>query len=504
MEPPAEAVGSSGKVGPLHCSPPRVIEEGLLVAVQRDNSSFGSSPKNGVTDRLLAARHSRSSVYSRVSRKSSEHRSAACPPGQRISTVFVFVSMFKFLAGLGMLSVPKAMADLGVVSFVIANTFFMCISAAGCHLLSRTLDLVGREDTDAAELGSIALGRFGHMLAFGSIFLDNWGAVVAYWKAMAGTVRNILKDHRAIGDSAPAITSWWFLIIVFAVLVGPLVLYRRLGQLGWVMHLGNAAIVVFLIAISVEAIAEDNGGLAELPQASWTKDSILAATVIAYAYDCQVNLYFSYRDHEGPVGAKGHSLSKASLAAMVANMITLDVVALSGCAAFAVAAAGSEGSETHGVKDNILNNLSFWMMGVQLIVVVSIIPVVPLLCFENVAMLQDHCLSHWSPKTSNIIGAAIMVVTSAAAAIIVPGLFKVLAYMGSTTAMCQISIIPPLFFLSVLYNTFHGPEYGMPQRDPDAGPAKYPPKWEIAMAVFCLTFGLCAVPTGLWVTIDSS
>eukprot|EP01062_Namystynia_karyoxenos_P076602 TRINITY_DN7533_c0_g1_i1.p1 TRINITY_DN7533_c0_g1~~TRINITY_DN7533_c0_g1_i1.p1 ORF type:complete len:517 (+),score=142.57 TRINITY_DN7533_c0_g1_i1:105-1553(+) len=469
-------------------------------AAGEDDSPTGCSSQRG----LLLARHPESTIYSRLSKKSSDHRSATCPRAERVSTTFVFVSTFKFLAGLGLLSVAKAMADIGLAGFLIVNCFFALLSWAGCHLLCRALDLVGREDTNAAELGDIALGTFGYCLAFGSIFLDNWGAVVAYWKAMAGTVQNVLRDHRAVGHDVPQLTSTWFLTLVFAVVVGPLVAYRRIGQLGWVMHLGNVSIVIFLVAISIEAAVVSNRGLTDLAEVKFDLDAVKAATVIAYAYDCQVNLYFSYRDHEATVGHKGMKLSKASGGAMAAMMTTLNVIALAGCSAFASSSEVDDSSTTLGIDSNILNNMSFWLMGVQLVMVISIIPCVPLLCFENVAMLQDQCLSQWSPRASNVIGSLIMVVTTALVAAVVPGLFTVLAYMGATTSMCQITIIPPLFYLATVWRTYHC-EDGMPDRDPDAGPlAKYPARWEIAMAVGCLVFGLLAVPFGLWVTVKTT
>ena len=255
----------------------------------------------------------------------------------------VAIILFKTITGAGSLAMPKAMNDSGVVLFPIAVIVISLMSHYGCYLLSKSLDIVGREDVDVAGLGSHCLGKFGFFYAMAICFFDSWGAALGSLRMIADLVQPILKG-RIHELNHSTLASEWFIIIVLSIMVFPMMLYRNITQLGWINVLGVLAMMVFVVCIFIKVIYESGVcftanfsvtifflGLSNTKQdfsdtkiAHFDANSLVAIPIIFFSYDCQTNVFGSYRDLSGEVGNKTDKLGVASLIANVRYELILN------------------------------------------------------------------------------------------------------------------------------------------------------------------------------------
>ena len=213
----------------------------------------------------------------------------------RKAFIITTIGLYKTAVGSGVLSMPKALSSTGIVMFAVLLVVFSALSSYSCSLVAKTLDLIDCRDVDPAKIGEFSLGKKGKYLTLVLAFLDPWGSCMAFFSTLADTLRPMLEEKSVLGDD-----SFWtkdaIVVAILAVSIFPLTLTTRITEIGWVNVFGTVALVAFVFAVLVNTI-QHGQSLSGTKLASVSTDSIVALTVISFAFDgCQMNVFPFYRD----------------------------------------------------------------------------------------------------------------------------------------------------------------------------------------------------------------
>eukprot|EP01061_Rhynchopus_euleeides_P015899 TRINITY_DN27014_c0_g1_i1.p1 TRINITY_DN27014_c0_g1~~TRINITY_DN27014_c0_g1_i1.p1 ORF type:complete len:460 (+),score=202.52 TRINITY_DN27014_c0_g1_i1:135-1514(+) len=347
------------------------------------------------------------------------------------------IGLFKAVVGSGVLSMPKALADTGIVLFVVLLFVFSLLASYSSSLVAKTLDLMADQNTDPAKIGEFCLGRFGKILTLVMCFLDPWGATMAFLSTVAETVRPLLQEDNILGED-----SFWthdaVVVGCLAVMVYPLTLYTRITELGWVNVFGTTALLAFFLAVLVNTIQHGHS-LAGEKLAEVSTDSVVALTVVSFAYDgCQLTMFPFYRDVPDTVhGAKSRPLIVMSYIANSLAAVAYLIVALLAYSAY-----------KDDLHHNVLTNLGMDGIGVTIKLAFSgaLLLSVPITLIECSNVIREHLIGDHRMVTNMLLN-LFLVGSSAAVAVLIPNMYVAFAYVGATSATCWTLVLPPLWYI---------------------------------------------------------
>eukprot|EP01063_Lacrimia_lanifica_P010117 TRINITY_DN16876_c0_g1_i1.p1 TRINITY_DN16876_c0_g1~~TRINITY_DN16876_c0_g1_i1.p1 ORF type:complete len:504 (+),score=184.48 TRINITY_DN16876_c0_g1_i1:138-1514(+) len=353
------------------------------------------------------------------------------------------LGMLKSSVGTAILSVPNALRSTGLVMFPLLLFGFMVLAQFGCMLVTKTLDIIGINDSDPAKVGEVALGKWGKWITLVLTFLDPWMSVVAYLTALCDIVKPM------IAEAAHHEHTGWYstgtLVLCMSVFVFPFMLYTDITHMSWVNILGMGALIAFIVAVMVNTVQNDEG-LGGVPTANFNEDAIIALSVIAFAYDgCQMNVFPFYRDLQPPRdGKKGPAL----------NMITLCSNFLTACVYYAIAMMANAcygDALDKDVLNNFGNTEAIYII-IKSTLAIAMLFTIPITMFECTNVLREHVVG--SGRTVNIILNAVLLGTAAIIAAFIPNMYLAFAYVGATTATAWTMILPPLWYICCVKKCF--------------------------------------------------
>uniref|UniRef100_A0A3B5B8S9 Sodium-coupled neutral amino acid transporter 3-like n=1 Tax=Stegastes partitus TaxID=144197 RepID=A0A3B5B8S9_9TELE len=153
------------------------------------------------------------------------------------------------IMGSGILGLAYAMANTGVVLFLLLLTVVAGLSSYSIHLLLKCSGIVGIRAYE--QLGYRAFGTPGKMAAGIAITLQNIGAMSSYLYIVKYefplVIQAFLKVDKPAGE--------WFMngnylvIIVSVAVILPLALMKQLGYLGYTSGFSLSCMVFFLISV---------------------------------------------------------------------------------------------------------------------------------------------------------------------------------------------------------------------------------------------------------------
>ncbi|XP_006126540.1 sodium-coupled neutral amino acid symporter 2 isoform X2 [Pelodiscus sinensis] len=153
------------------------------------------------------------------------------------------------IMGSGILGLSYAMANTGIILFVILLVVVSIFSLYSVHLLLKTANEGGSVLYE--QLGMKAFGLPGKFAASGSITMQNIGAMSSYLYIVKYELPLVIKAFMNIEDN----TGQWYLngdclvVLVSIVLILPLSLLKNLGYLGYTSGLSLMCMVFFLIVV---------------------------------------------------------------------------------------------------------------------------------------------------------------------------------------------------------------------------------------------------------------
>uniref|UniRef100_A0A8C1XW73 Solute carrier family 38 member 4 n=1 Tax=Cyprinus carpio TaxID=7962 RepID=A0A8C1XW73_CYPCA len=184
-------------------------------------------------------------IASRPSTQRRPGQSHRCHPGHASFGMSVF-NLSNAIMGSGILGLSFAMANTGIILFVILLLGVAILSLYSVHLLLVTAKEGGSLIYE--KLGEKAFGWPGKMAAFGSITLQNIGAMSSYLFIVKYELPEVIRAFLRLEESS----GEWYLngnyLVVFVSIgiILPLSLLKNLGYLGYTSGFSLSCMVFFV------------------------------------------------------------------------------------------------------------------------------------------------------------------------------------------------------------------------------------------------------------------
>uniref|UniRef100_A0A672PC50 Sodium-coupled neutral amino acid transporter 3-like n=1 Tax=Sinocyclocheilus grahami TaxID=75366 RepID=A0A672PC50_SINGR len=344
------------------------------------------------------------------------------------------------IMGSGILGLSYAMANTGIILFLVLLTSIAVLSLYSVHLLLRSAEVVGIRAYE--QLGKRAFGHPGKILA-----------------AVVITIFNLISKLPLF-----CIFFEWFLngnyliIIVSVFIILPLALMRQLGYLGYTSGFSLTCMVFFLISViykkfnipcpfdgftnhTAENISID--GECEAKYFTINQQTAYTVPILAFAFVCHPEVLPIYTELRNPTKRRMQAIANVSILGMFVMYL---LTAIFGYLTFYL---NTEAELLHTYSK--VDPLDTLILCVRLAVLVAVTLTVPVVLFPiRRALLQllfpdkpFHWLRHISIALCLLFIANLLV-------IFVPNIRDIFGIIGATSAPSLIFILPGLFYIRIV------------------------------------------------------
>ncbi|XP_037540712.1 sodium-coupled neutral amino acid transporter 3 [Nematolebias whitei] len=369
------------------------------------------------------------------------------------------------IMGSGILGLAFAMANTGIVLFLILLVCIALLSAYSIHLMLRSAGVVGIRAYE--QLGQRAFGHPGKLLAACVITVHNIGAMSSYLFIVKSELPLVIQSFLSKTES----TGEWFLngnyliIIVSALVILPLAVMRRLGYLGYTSGFSLTCMVFFLISViykkfnipcplSVKpanttppmsnlSVHSETNVTCEAKLLTMNSETAYTIPILAFAFVCHPEVLPIYTELRNATKKRMQAVANISILAMFVMYL---LTAIFGYLTFYT-----------GVEEELLHTyakvdpLNVLTLSVRLSVLVAVTLTVPVVLFPiRRALLQIFFPDkpfHWA---RHIIIAVCLVVFADLLVILVPSIKDIFGVIGATSAPSLIFILPAIFYIRIV------------------------------------------------------
>uniref|UniRef100_A0A9J7Z8Y9 Solute carrier family 38 member 3a n=1 Tax=Cyprinus carpio carpio TaxID=630221 RepID=A0A9J7Z8Y9_CYPCA len=356
------------------------------------------------------------------------------------------------IMGSGILGLAYAMANTGIVLFVILLTVIAGLSAYSIHLLLKSSGVVGIRAYE--QLGFRAFGTPGKMAAGIAITLQNIGGEIVerYWY----------------------LNGNYLVVIVSCSVILPLALMKQLGYLGYTSGFSLSCMVFFLIAVIYKkfqvkcpfaefshnntvtsvntSVAANAGGVQMTPGGDpaciprlFNLNSQTAYTVpiLAFAFVCHPEVLPIYTELRNPTKTKMQHVSNISIGVMYIMYL---LAALFGYLTF-VDKVEAELLHTYSRIDPY----DTLILCVRVAVLTAVTLTVPIVLFPVRRAIQQLFFPNktfWWPRHIAIAVTLLSLINLLV--IFAPNILGIFGVIGATSAPCLIFIFPAVFYIRIV------------------------------------------------------
>uniref|UniRef100_A0A671N290 Sodium-coupled neutral amino acid transporter 3-like n=1 Tax=Sinocyclocheilus anshuiensis TaxID=1608454 RepID=A0A671N290_9TELE len=325
------------------------------------------------------------------------------------------------IMGSGILGLSYAMANTGIILFLVLLTSIAVLSLYSVHLLLRSAGVVGIRAYE--QLGKRAFGHPGKIL---------------FWVSS-----NLISKLPLF-----CIFFEWFLngnyliIIVSVFIILPLALMRRLGYLGYTSGFSLTCMVFFLISVS-SLNAVDCVWAFLISVTLVIFQTAYTVPILAFAFVCHPEVLPIYTELRNPTKRRMQAIANVSILGMFVMYL---LTAIFGYLTFYL---NTEAELLHTYSK--VDPLDRLILCVRLAVLVAVTLTVPVVLFPiRRALLQllfpdkpFHWLRHISIALCLLFIANLLV-------IFVPNIRDIFGIIGATSAPSLIFILPGLFYIRIV------------------------------------------------------
>uniref|UniRef100_A0A671VXH2 Solute carrier family 38 member 3a n=1 Tax=Sparus aurata TaxID=8175 RepID=A0A671VXH2_SPAAU len=360
------------------------------------------------------------------------------------------------IMGSGILGLAYAMANTGVVLFLVLLTVVAVLSSYSIHLLLKSSGIVGIRAYE--QLGYRAFGTPGKMAAGIAITLQNIGAMSSYLYIVKYefplVIQAFLKVDKPAGE--------WFMngnylvIVVSIAVILPLALMKQLGYLGYTSGFSLSCMVFFLISVcpGIHTCKLLIDMSCFLFLVIWQKhqgtifrctgiDTAYTIPILAFAFVCHPEVLPIYTELRNPTKKKMQHVANISIAVMYGMYF---LAALFGYLTF------------YGeVEPELLHTYSridpydTLILCVRVAVLTAVTLTVPIVLFPVRRAIQQMMFPnktfYW-PR--HIAIAAILLTFINLLVIFAPNILGIFGVIGATSAPCLIFIFPAVFYIRIV------------------------------------------------------
>ncbi|KAJ9447523.1 Vacuolar amino acid transporter 7 [Diplonema papillatum] len=404
------------------------------------------------------------------------------------------VSIVKSTLGIGLVSMPYACSQVGIVNFVILIFVFALPAHFANVCLAQATDLVIgpwgakkyvklAEKADFVTLAVVAFGSQAQWPVLCMFLLLIWGGTLALFIALSDIISGYTDGYSVIG-------SPWVYTAAYGALVFPLCCLETLNSLRFTSYLGLIGCAALTTCLgywcfySKHRLADANGFV-------WTGEGLSMAPVFVFSYMGQYNFIRIYSELDRRSVARVTVASGASLAV---SFVLYAATGVFGYVAFL------DGTEPV-IFDNLQHQDGVQTHGARVLFAVMLLVTAPVYLFEARNMTED-LLSHYlarrtkeeeeerahlvSPSASSPVKAVgdprfaaseiedqlsvaihsysfrrrlavvgVLLSSIAVVSVVYPHLTTALGLFGATTSSMMMLVLPPLFLLRISKITDH-------------------------------------------------
>lgn len=366
------------------------------------------------------------------------------------------------IMGSGILGLAFAMANTGIILFLILLLSIAILSAYSIHLLLKSAGVVGIRAYE--QLGNRAFGPPGKMLAGCIITIHNIGAMSSYLFIVKSELPLVI---RAFLQSENTHTGEWFLngnyliIIVSVLIILLLALMKELGYLGYTSGFSLSCMLFFLISViykkfNIQCPLENHDvtpidnytginstDFCEAKLFTTNSETAYTIPILAFAFVCHPEVLPIYTELRDATKKRMQAVANISILAMFVMYL---LTALFGYLTF-YGAVESELLHTYsreGPSDVLI-------LCVRLAVLMAVTLTVPVVLFPiRRAVLQiifPEKPFHWA---RHIAIAFCLIFLVNLLVIFVPSIRDIFGLIGATSAPSLIFILPGIFYIRIV------------------------------------------------------
>ncbi|XP_036373488.1 sodium-coupled neutral amino acid transporter 2 [Megalops cyprinoides] len=379
------------------------------------------------------------------------------------------------IMGSGILGLSYAMANTGIVLFVILLVAVSIFSLYSVHLLIKTANEGGSMVYE--QLGYKAFGMPGKLAASCSITMQNIGAMSSYLYIVKYELPIVIQDFLGVKENSGEwyLNGDYLVLLVSLAIILPLSLLRNLGYLGYTSGFSLLCMVFFLIVVIYKkfqipcppTLEQDAVNITLNSTFSHTDDSVKNATVyhdqekcrpkyfvfnsqtvyavpiLTFAFVCHPAILPMYEELKDRSRKKMQGVANVSFLAM---FIMYLLAALFGYLTFG-----------ERVESELLHTYSKLykfdtaLLVVRLAVLTAVTLTVPVVLFPiRTSVNQLLCASKEFSWLRHIVITGLLLGGTNTLVIFVPSIRDIFGFIGASAAAMLIFILPSAFYIKLV------------------------------------------------------
>uniref|UniRef100_A0A6Q2ZDL8 Amino acid transporter transmembrane domain-containing protein n=1 Tax=Esox lucius TaxID=8010 RepID=A0A6Q2ZDL8_ESOLU len=354
------------------------------------------------------------------------------------------------IMGSGILGLSYAMANTGVVLFLVLLTVVAVLSSYSIHLLLKSSGIVGIRAYE--QLGQRAFGTPGKMAAGIAITLQNIGAMSSYLFIVKNEFPLVIQAFMGITSSSGEwyLNGKYLVVLVSISVILPLALMKQLGYLGYTSGFSLSCMVFFLISVIYKKFQTP------CPFTDFTLNSTAVLTcsvfllqtaytipILAFAFVCHPEVLPIYTELKNPSKKRMQHVSNISIVVMYTMYF---LAALFGYLTFY----GEVESELLHTYSR-LDPYDTLILCVRLAVLTAVTLTVPIVLFPVRRAIQQLFFPNKTFYWPRHIAIAVTLLTLINLLVIfAPNILGIFGIIGATSAPCLIFIFPAIFYIRIV------------------------------------------------------
>ncbi|XP_028969995.1 sodium-coupled neutral amino acid transporter 3 isoform X1 [Esox lucius] len=369
------------------------------------------------------------------------------------------------IMGSGILGLSYAMANTGVVLFLVLLTVVAVLSSYSIHLLLKSSGIVGIRAYE--QLGQRAFGTPGKMAAGIAITLQNIGAMSSYLFIVKNEFPLVIQAFMGITSSSGEwyLNGKYLVVLVSISVILPLALMKQLGYLGYTSGFSLSCMVFFLISVIYKkfqtpcpftdftlnstavltAVTNDTHYNPSCTPKMVNLNSQTAYTIpiLAFAFVCHPEVLPIYTELKNPSKKRMQHVSNISIVVMYTMYF---LAALFGYLTFY----GEVESELLHTYSR-LDPYDTLILCVRLAVLTAVTLTVPIVLFPVRRAIQQLFFPNKTFYWPRHIAIAVTLLTLINLLVIfAPNILGIFGIIGATSAPCLIFIFPAIFYIRIV------------------------------------------------------
>ncbi|XP_056429962.1 sodium-coupled neutral amino acid symporter 1 [Hyla sarda] len=420
--------------------------------ISNDSNELSEADNHRISSKFIADRESRRSLTNShlEKKKSCDDYS----PGTTSIGMSVF-NLSNAIMGSGILGLAFALANTGIVLFVLLLTSVTLLSIYSINLLLKCSQETGCMVYE--KLGEQVFGTPGRLLVFGSTTLQNSGAMLSYLFIVKNELPNVIKFLIGMEDTTPWYLDGRFLLGVVTVgIILPLCLLKNLGYLGYTSGFSLTCMFFFLVVVVYNKFIipcpylSANETLHSPPNATveeqctpkyftFNSKTAYALPTLAFAFVCHPSVLPIYSELRDRTQKKMQLVSHISFFSM---FLMYFLTAIFGYLTF-YDKVESELLGTYSNKKSIL------LLTVRLAVIIAVILTVPVLFFTVRSSLFELARKTKYKFWEHLLVTVILLIVIDMLVIFIPTMKDIFGAIGATSANMLIFILPSILYLKI-------------------------------------------------------